>query len=181
MTKYERNIIKISLIFSCIVFLSFNSTASAQNMPIDQNDSIYKYNALENKVNFLNNTDDLNKESPEDVVFVDDNIKKLEDITKQQTSSIEKSEDAMTTINNTSALRTFIIGNRLGILKFQLVQMEDQSNVLKMLALETTDNTTKENINAQIEILRKEQEKVKNFILEQDNKFILFGWLIAAL
>lgn len=181
MLRYGKTTIKISLMVLFVVFLSAGSITSAQDMSVSPDDSIYKYNALENKVNFLKNTDNLNEELTEDIILIDSNIKKLEDIIKQQISSIKKSEEAMTTIKNVSTLQTFIIGSRLGVLKFQIVQMEDQSYVLKMIALETTDNTIKNNINTQIEILEKEQEKVESFILEQDSKFSLLGWLRASL
>jgi hypothetical protein len=181
MPKYERIIIKISLTVLFTVFLSSNSMASTQNITINQNDSIYKYNALENKVNFLNKTDNLKEKLPEKIILIDNNIKKLEDTIKQQISSIQKSEESMDAIKKISTLQTFIIGKRLGILKFQMVQMKAQSHILKTLILDTIDSTIKDKINTQIEILEKEQEKVEIFIFEQESKFSLFGWLVASL
>lgn len=183
MSKLEK-IKKILILASFVIIFSCNSVARAQNTSLSQDDSIYKYNALENKANFLNitdNTDDVDEKLPEDIVLIDNNIKKLDDITKQQIISIQKSEEVMDTINNMGMLRTFIIGNKLGILKFQMVQMQNQSYVLEIIALETTDTAIKDTINSQIQILKEEQKKVESFILERDSKFSLFGWLIASL
>jgi hypothetical protein len=178
MPKHERIIIKISLVVLFTVFLSSNSIANEQD---SQYDSIYRYNALENRVNFINSADGLDKKLPKDIILIDSNIKRLEDVTKQQINSIEKSEDTMTTIKEMSTLKIFVVGNRLGVLKFQMIQMKAQSQILETIILETADILIKNKINIQLEALEKEQKRVESFIFEQENKFSLFGWLVASL
>ena len=114
-------------------------------------------------------------ETPEQVA------KKLEDITTKQKDSIEKSENAMQAVENRFGLTTFLIGSNLGILKFQVVQMEDENSALE--ALYTTDQAgiDKTEVSKDMTLLSKEIKKVNEFILEHSNKFSLFGWFVTLL
>ena len=176
-------------LFIIILTLLFFSNASAAEVtnPINEYDSIYRYNALENKISFAgfpnNNTDNLAEKLPaESVLSVPDNpLKELQDVTEKQNSSIEKSENAINAIENRNGFKAFLMGNNLGILKFQMVQMRDQASLLEALSLKSQDNINKIQIDKQIKSLKEEQIKVENFILEKDNKFSLFGWLVASL
>lgn len=189
MTRPERIIIKISLLLLIVLFSSLVFASTTAN-PMDEYDSIYRYNALENKTSFItttsvNNPDNLKEKSSESsvavVVVVDDSAKKLKDITEQQISSIKKSEEATTAIENRGAIGSFIIGNKLGTLKYQMVQMKDQSHFLNALSLDIKDSATKNQINNQLQILEKQQTKIENFILKQQNRFSLFGWFVNSL
>ena len=78
-------------------------------------------------------------------------------------------------------MQTFFLGNDLGVLKFQLVQMKDQGRTLNALMLKTNDNSMITQINSQIDALEQQRAKVNNFILERDDDFSVFGWLISSL
>ena len=171
--------------------LFFSSTfASVPNSPINEYDSMYRYNSLENKSNFRslanNNVDSLEEKhlknsENEDSESPDDITKKLQDITEKQNYSIEKIENALNALENRNQVKTFLIGKNLGILRFQLVQIKDQAYLLDALIPQTKDSTINFQINNQIKVLKEEQIKVENFILEQENKFSLFGWFVKML
>ncbi|MFA6353424.1 MAG: hypothetical protein WCW93_00610 [Candidatus Paceibacterota bacterium] len=173
---------KIALLVIPALLFSFTALANDTNYPINEYDSIYRYNALENKTSFMpsnpgDDSDQSDVMSPVNNELTDD-IKKLKDIIERQNSSIEQSENAMKNIMNRNGVETFLLGNNLGILKFQMVQMEDQGYKLKALAFTTKDSTLEIKIKNQIDILNKEKSKVENFIYQRDNNFSLFGWLV---
>jgi hypothetical protein len=182
MTNPEK--IKISLMILPIIFFSSISIVNANYDSLYEYNSIYKYNALENKTYFpttINNTETIEEKLPEINPVIENNIEKLKNITNKQIDSIEKSDKAISRIENRSDLRTFILGNKLGILKYQMVQMQDQSYVLNALALDTKDTEKENQINNQVNILELQQTKVENFILEQENEFSLLGWFVGSL
>jgi len=168
----NKNLIKIVFLSAILLLSSNNAYALEQN------------NALENhsSVNSL-----LNKETtpvfqnPEIIIIEDVVISKLESITTKQNISIQIIDDATGQLKNRSGLKTFLIGNNVGVLKFQLVQIEDQAYRLNNLSLDASNNTEKENIEIQIEILNNKKIEVSKFINEQEQEFSLFGWLIKIL
>lgn len=104
-------------------------------------------------------------------------MSKLKDVTEKQITSVEKSNNAITAIESVSVLKSFLVGTRLGELKYQMVQMKDEGYILNSLVLDTKNIT----INDQINILELQQIKVGNFISKQEDKFSLFGWLVRSL
>jgi hypothetical protein len=187
MTRPERTI-GISLMVLPIIFFASISFANAEDNSMDKYDSMSRYNALESKISLsdlINHTNIVEEKLPEINIeistIIEDNIEKLKNVTKKQSDSMEKSENAISTIENRSTLRTFIIGNKLGVLRFQIVQMEDQSRILNVLALETKDSTIEKQINKQINMLDQQQVRVKKIILEQEDKSSLFGWFLSLL
>lgn len=168
-----------------IMFFSSTSLAVEQDSSMNEYDSIHRYNALENKISFVDITGnaDINllEKIPENNIVEDNNAKKLKDTTKQQINSMEKSENAITSIENRGKLKTFLVGNRLGVLKYEMVQMKDQNYVLNTLALDAEDGMIKNQINNLVNVSELQQEKITKLILKQEDKFSLFGWLIASL
>lgn len=181
-----KTIKKISVIMVLALLFFSHAFASEVNSSIDSIDkdnSIYKYNALENKISFssLINVENLPEKYLKSDKLSDDFIKQLQNITEKQNFSINKTENAINTIQNRNKLKTFLIGNNLGILRFQLVQIKDQTYLLGILTLETENNMNKIQIDNHIKLLKEEQIKVEEFILEQENKFSLFGWFVTIL
>lgn len=190
MNKLKKTTIKISLIILSIVFFSSSVFANGLDEIVDENDSIYRYNALENKIYFPNTISNYNSSNSKEKLSVlgleihtatNDNAKKLKDITEHQNSSILESDNAISAIENRYGLKVFFVGNRLGVLKYQLVQMKNQSFVLNTLTLEAENSAIENQINNQVEISEQQQIKVENFILEQEDKFSLFGWFVSSL
>ncbi|OGI68400.1 hypothetical protein A2738_00735 [Candidatus Nomurabacteria bacterium RIFCSPHIGHO2_01_FULL_42_15] len=163
-----------------IVFFAYTLEAFEVDEVTSEYDSIYRYNALENKVDFYKIGSDTTF-LLEEYTIDEDNIKSLEAITEQQINSIEKSDHVITILEGRSAVQTFFLGNDLGVLKFQLVQMKDQGRTLNALMLKTNDNSMITQINSQIDALEQQRAKVNNFILERDDDFSVFGWLISSL
>lgn len=167
-----------------IIFFSSNSLAGEQGNPANEYNSIYRYNALENKIYFsdtTNNVDILAKKLPGDTESIDNTAKELKDITEKQNSSIEKTENIIDTLENRSGLKTFMIGNSLGTLRFQLVQIKEHATLLEALALRSQYSSYMLQINNQFKIVKEEQLKVEDLILEHKDKFSLFGWFVKML
>jgi hypothetical protein len=170
------------------MFLSGSANAFEVNNPASEYDSIYRYNALENKITFTNLAvaGDINttiKELPKNNILPvpDDISQKLQDITKKQNFSTIKMNDAIKIIENRSMMTAFLIGNSIGVLKFQLVQIKDLITELNALTTKTEDSVIKNKIDSQIKFLNEEQRKVENYILKQKNSFSVFGWFVTIL
>lgn len=113
--------------------------------------------------------------------LVDSPFVKLQNITEEQNYSIEKIDNAMNKIQNGSRLKTFVIGNSLGVLQFQLVQIRNQIYSLNTLRAEASDEIIKTKIDSQVNYLKEKKVRVEDIILEQKNKFSLFGWFVSSL
>lgn len=184
MTKIIKIIEKMSfaLVFVFLFFSGANISLAITSSS-DQN-SIYKYNALENHISFydtLNNQSILGAKPFKNIDLLIDVTKDLQDITKKQNFSTEQIENAISTLKNRSGVKTFLIGNDLGTLRFQLIQIKGLASLFDILILKTEDNTIKIQINSQVQLLKEEQKRVESFILEQKSKFSLFGWLVNTL
>jgi hypothetical protein len=193
MNRRTKTIIKISAMMLPIIFFSSTAFANEVDIPMNEHDSMYRYHALENKISFADtastniyptggNTQIVESEinvKAEVVLKSDD--EKLAEITKKQNISIEKSNQVMEVIDGRTGLRTLLLGNSLGVLRFQIVQMQDQIYALEALAKKVDSGTTIVQINDQINILKKQIAKVDKFILKQEDDFSLFGWLLASL
>lgn len=142
-------------------------------------------NDFENKIsfyNFPNNTiDNIMDESSRNSELPNDFVKKLQNITARQNFSIKQIDDAMNILNKNSRVKTFLVGNKLGTLKFQIVQIKDQVISLQNLTLDLEYAKNKTQIANQIKFLEEEQEKVENFIREKEKSFSLFGWLAGSI
>ncbi len=178
---------RISLIIVLFLLLFSNKVLALEvTNSINDNDSMYQYNALENK-NFFPSlavadiaTDNIVKELPKGGGLPDDITTQLQNIIEKQNFSIIQINNAIDTLKNRNGLKTFLVGNNLGILKFQLVQIKDLISTFNTLNQNTEDNTIKVKINNQIKLLQEEQTKVENFIIEQKDKFSLLGWLVTS-
>ncbi len=160
-----------------------------------EDDSLYRYSALQNTNSFFavatgydaDDIDSIEEEQDESeftesgVVVSGDVTEKFEDIIRRQNISIQKSDEAMSDIEDRNGVRTFIVGNRLGVLKFQMVQMEAQSRDLEFIAQETEDNKVKTEIVTHLDISEKQQRKVEDFITRQESEFSLLGWFVSSL
>lgn len=169
-----------------IIFLSssYFAFASTPNNSTNEYDSMYRYSALENKTSFSNttNTKDISAEKlPEVAEPLNITVKEFRDIIKKQNSSTEKTNNLINTSANRSGLKTFLIGNNLGILRFQLVQIKDEASLLEALALKTEYSAYILQIDNQFKLLKKEQVEVEDLILKQEGEFSLFGWFVKML
>jgi hypothetical protein len=195
--RNTRHIAKGILIIGIFALVPFLKTRAATNaspsslLPTEEN-SLYRYNALENKNSFLlalntvsdsSNTISANPALDASVTASpDDNIgQQLQDQEEKIKTTIETAEKTIKEIESRNGIKTFLIGSNLGNLKFQLVQIGGQIDILDNLSAKTPDTNLKIQINSQKEALSEEKIKVENLLSEQENKFVLFGWFIKVL
>lgn len=180
---------KISVyIFISIIFFSCAS-ASTLDTSIDKNSSMYKYGAIENTSTFPNLAIDLNtiKEqiSLNPVIVLPPSIEEiLQKISDNQNYSTSRVNESINKLDNKSQIVTFLVGNNLGTLKFQKVQINDQIRRLEILrtqVLQSNDNTYLYQIDEQLIFLNDERLKVEKYIPLMESKFSVFGWLVTML
>ncbi len=183
------NRFKITTLITALVFLASGlaylkvSANEVDNSPSEY-DSIYKYNALENKVSFAysaNTAQNLDEITPEKSFEAEDNGKKIEEIIKQQNVSIENLEKALDSVRERGRLEAFLTGNSVGQIRFELVQIKDDAAVLETLALKPENSAYLLQINDQWKLLKLEQKKAEEIIQERTNKFSVFGWLVSII
>lgn len=186
----QNTIKKIAFVF--IFSLLFGTRAFAETNTSQvptQEDSIYKYSALENKLSidelqtnaYLVAVAEGAQATTNTNTNTDQTTKQLLDTTEKANFSIESIENAITTVKNQNLVRTFLIGNNLGVLKFQLAQIKDQALFLNKLAAETDDESIQAKISAQLTVLNDERKKVEGFIHDQESRVSLLGWFVNLL
>ncbi|MFA5188399.1 MAG: hypothetical protein WC460_03485 [Patescibacteria group bacterium] len=102
-------------------------------------------------------------------------------IAQAQNDTKEQEAQAIDKINSRGKITTFLIGSdykNLGMLRSQMVTTQNQINQLTALLAKTTDPATKASLQAQIQVLTQEQQKINDFIKTNESKFSLFGWLV---
>lgn len=191
---------RFSILFVSVFIISSNIVLAQTNNPVityDNIDSMYKYNALENKISFSNTTNTTNvsiennlisnipeitPQNTEINIPIQKNImEEVNNITVKYNYSKQQIDDAMNRIKNRTTLGTILLGTDLKVLKFQVVQLKDQIYELKTLALKTNSTAEKNQIDIQNEQITQEENGVENFILVQQNKFSFFGWFVSIL
>ncbi len=184
MSTQFKTIAKISsaIIFSLIMFSS--AFASVENNAVDENGSMYKYNAVENTNSFPNfpsnaNISDSQLSVNADIPQVSFN-EKLQKIIDEYNFSKSQIDKDMIEINKKGGMATFLVGNNLGVIKFQIVQINDQISSLNALGIETDFVAEKDKIGQQLKLISEEKKKVDDFIFFNENKFSLFGWLVES-
>lgn len=105
-------------------------------------------------------------------------------IAQQQNDSKEKSVEAIDKIEKRSKLKTFLIGNdykNLGALRSEIVKNRNSIKQLKRLVEKARNKDNITELNAQIQNLETEQERLENFIKDNEDQFSLFGWVAKLL
>lgn len=100
-------------------------------------------------------------------------------IAQAQQDSATTTASAIERVESRNALKTFLIGSdykNLGVLRSEMVKMQNNLNQLKTLLGSTTDSTDQATIDAQIQALEQEQTNIRSFITAREKSFSLFGW-----
>ena len=181
----------LEILFFSVIFLgmSFMVAEGEENpTPEDQSyDSIRRYGALENKISYLSYLGMLEsiesakeeiEESKEETEYVPE---RAEPILERYKYSKQMIKETMAEIEGKDGVGSFLLGKRLGTLRFQLVQIKDQFRELKTLSRETANYPGGVELEAKIAEIEKEINKVENFILTEEEKFSLFGWFVSIL
>jgi hypothetical protein len=101
-------------------------------------------------------------------------------IAQEQNDDKEEVAREIDEVNNRSGFKTFFIGTdykNLGNLRSAIAKTQTQIDRLTRL-LETATGTTKTDIEDQIQALKDQQDKINNFIDDNEGKFSLFGWFV---
>jgi hypothetical protein len=181
--KKNKTVVLVTIIGASLFFFSNASVNDS---------SLSMYNALENKTSILemlNNPTVVSEELLAQIMAENAKIKiqeretraTLVQITAKQEIAIQKSQRAMHAINNKNVLRTTVLGNNLGTLEFQLVQIKGLQAMLNPLISKTTDVELKTQIKNQIEYLKKEQEEIEAVLQTLRGRFSLLGWIVATI
>jgi hypothetical protein len=101
-------------------------------------------------------------------------------VAQEQNDDKDDTAEKIDEINNRSGFKTFFIGTdykNLGDLRSQVAKTGNQIDRLTRL-LEKATGTTKDDLQDEIDALKKEQKKLMDFIDDNDSKFSLFGWFV---
>lgn len=187
----NKKIIKKIIFYSAVTLVIFFYNSSPLIVhsyidPVTGYNSEHVYDTIHTNGSFpnLENSDEIiqiDEVITEDTLILKDSSKEFQDIIDKGDYSIQEINVAINKINDESKLRKFFVGNKLGALSFQLVQIKNQTYVLNSLGEENEDESIKIQIDNQMKYLEKEQKVVEDFILEQKDKFSLFGWFISSL
>jgi len=178
----------ITKMLSIAVFtlLFFSSVSASEiNSPLNEYDSTYRHSIIENMAPFPNLENgvvesDIQLSVATEIPEISFD-KKLQNIIDTYNFSKYQIDNATDKINNTIGLVTVLVGNNLGILKFQVVQINNQISELKELENKTNSVLEKDKINSELKILTEEYAKVSDLIIFNENKFSLFGWFVVLL
>lgn len=102
-------------------------------------------------------------------------------IANAQNGSKDNVANEIDKVQNRNGFKTFLIGTdykTIGQLRSEMVTTENQIDQLTALLDQTTDATDKASLQAQIQALTQEQQKINDFIKANESKFSLFGWLV---
>jgi len=102
-------------------------------------------------------------------------------IANAQNGSKDNVANEIDKIKNRSGLKTFFIGTdykTIGQLRSEMVTTGNQIGQLNKLLGQTTDAADKATLQAQIQVLTQEQQKINDFIKANESKFSLFGWFV---
>ncbi len=190
MKNTQKTVKNASFIIMLAFLPLFHTSASSTSNPITEYqkeyDSMYTYHALENKVSFpdvgavaLNWEEKSNTQEEQKVSDVNADIQYI--LERQDFSFMQIDNAIKNILENENNLKTFFVGNDLGVLKFQLVQIKDYLTEFNGLSSLHTDTESTLTIDNHVTLLKEKQVEVENFIHERENKFSLFGWLVEIL
>lgn len=106
---------------------------------------------------------------------------KVREIAQEQSSSNDKVSNVIDTVNNRSALKTFLIGTdykNLGVLRSAIASTTNNLNQLKRELDKLATTSDKTVVMNQIKSLEAEQVKLNDFVKNNEGKFSLFGWFV---
>ncbi len=172
-------LLRAILLIAIFTLVPVSLLQAAKINPANEYDSMYLYNALENKIQFRNFEPTVSlEESVPDGELESSFAHLMGEATLRQNFSMEQVSSAIKNLEDSSKIKSFIMSNDLGVLKFQLVQIKDATSQFTSLG---KDFPTSENLIAvakQIKISEGEQKKVEDLILGEEDKFSLFGWFV---
>src|SRR3989344_5584756 len=103
------------------------------------------------------------------------------DVAEEQNDSKERVAKAVEEVQKRSKINIFIFGpdfKNIGKIRSEIVQTENRIEKLNKLLTGTSTTTISASTTLEVENLRIEQEKLNNFVIENENVFSLLGWFV---
>jgi len=101
-------------------------------------------------------------------------------IAREQNQSASTTIEAAEKVQARSKIKTFFIGSdykNLGALRSEMVKTENRVQQLNNLVEKAQSVADKAELQAQIQTLQQEQQKIETFVKANESKFSLFGWV----
>jgi len=175
MTKTKNNLLPI-LILSMIFVFSFAVLADAK---LAQGQQVQK-----GQINIQEHKNAVN-DFVQDLLQLADKEggigEQVRNIAQQQNQSASTTLQVMEQVQTRNRVRTFLFGTdykNLGVLRSEVVQTRNRLENLNKLMENIHNQAEQTGLQDQIQVLEQEQEKIENFIKDQEDKFSLFGWLL---
>ncbi|OHA97942.1 MAG: hypothetical protein A3E02_00875 [Candidatus Zambryskibacteria bacterium RIFCSPHIGHO2_12_FULL_38_34] len=105
----------------------------------------------------------------------------VREVAKEQNDSKERVAKAVEEVQKRSKINIFIFGpdfKNIGKIRSEIVQTENRIEKLNKLLTGTSTTTISASTTLEVENLRIEQEKLNNFVIENENVFSLLGWFV---
>lgn len=105
----------------------------------------------------------------------------VRNIARSQDESKEKIAEAIDKVNKRNMLKTFLIGTdykNIGQLRSEMVKVDNDLEKLSELLAQTTNVDDKASLQVEIQKLTEQEQKINNFIKNNESKFSLFGWFV---
>jgi len=102
-------------------------------------------------------------------------------VAKEQNENKDGVADAIDKVQNRNKIKTFLIGTdykNIGQLRSEMVKTGNQIDRLKRLIDKTINTESKTVLQAQLQALTQEQQKIEDFIKANESKFSIFGWFV---
>lgn len=102
-------------------------------------------------------------------------------IAKEQASTSSTTTEAIEKIEKRSGFKTFLIGTdykNIGALRSEMVQTRNRIEKLRGEISGLSTSTDKAALEEELKNMEQLQDKIQDFITENENKFSLFGWLV---
>jgi hypothetical protein len=102
-------------------------------------------------------------------------------IAQEQNKSASTTIQAMETVQNRNKITAFLFGSdyrNLGALRSEMVHTRNRLEQLNRIMENVENEEDRVELQNQIQEMEQEQERIENFIKEQEGQFSLFGWLL---
>lgn len=162
-----------------------SSTSSENNKDVTSNDqgnvtsSTGQRISDEHRSSVSNFVQNLLKTADENQGGIGEEVRK---IANEEDASATTTTEAIKKIEDRSSFKTFLIGTdykNIGVIRSQIAKTQAHIDQLSRLLDQTTaTSTVASSTTQQLQTLKQAEDKLTNFISENENKFSLFGWFV---